>query len=161
MNSTTRCYRFKLIKTVERKWELHMAPIRNLKRESLCTRNILWNILSHSFFQSQPQTPAVCWQRKDRKEFSISHTHVHTWGWRSAHISHNCEWNLPLRIHTCNASICSHKPGQNSISNEIKNDVSKFSIQFRIFPKTTNRNQATLTCFTPVSVLFRYSSLAL
>jgi len=98
-----------------------MAPIRNLKRVPLYQKHPLKHAFSLFLSVSTADPCGDCRQRKDCKEFSISHTHMHTWGWRDADISHNGEWNLPFRIHTCNASICSHKPGQNSISNRKKN----------------------------------------
>ncbi len=137
MNSTTRCYRFELIKTGERKRELHMTPIRNLKRELLCTRNIL----SHSFFQSQPQTPAGLVDRGKTVKNLASLTHTCTHGDGEAHIFHTTVNGTYLLGYTrvMPPSVATNRAKTPSLIKKQK-DVSMISMQFRIFPKTTKRN---------------------
>lgn len=104
----------------------------------------------HSFFRSQPHTPVGIADRGKIVKNLASLTHMHTWGWRDAHILHNGEWNLPFRIHTCNASICSHKSGQNSISNRKKRHQLCFSLEFSERPQT--EQLYTCECFIQVFI---------
>lgn len=113
-----------------------MAPIRNLKSPSVPETSSETCLFTFSFGLNR-RTPAGTADRGKIVKNLASLTHTCTHGDGEMHIFHTTVNGIPFRIHTCNASICSHKPGQNSISNRKKKRHQLcFSLEFSERPQT-------------------------
>lgn len=123
MNSSTQCYRFKLIKTGERVAAAHGSHKKSQKSPSVPETSSETCLFTFSFGLNR-RTPAGTADRGKIVKNLASLTHTCTHGDGEMHIFHTTVNGIPFRIHTCNASICSHKPGQNSISNRKKKKTS-------------------------------------